>query len=66
LKYLKWFAKNFPGDMGMPEFLFKWAIILFQSSKVNEAERKVYQILFSNTYLLDSLLGSIPEYHAEK
>jgi hypothetical protein len=57
LKYLKWFAKNFPDDIGMPEFLFEWAIILFKSKKIKEAEHKVYQSFFSNTYLLDRFFG---------
>ena len=57
LKYLKWFDKNFPDDIGMPEFLFEWAVILFKSGKHPEAERKVYQAFFSNTYLLDIFFG---------
>ncbi len=58
LKYLKWFEKNFPDDIGMPEFLFEWTIILFKSSKIKEMERKAYQTFFSNTYLLDSFFGN--------
>jgi hypothetical protein len=57
LKYLKWFEKNFPDDTGMPDFLLEWTIILFKTGKIKEAERKVYQIFFSNTYLLDAFLG---------
>ena len=57
LKYLKWFDKNFPDDSGMPEFLLEWAIILFKSGKMKEAEGKIYQTFFSNTYLLDAFMG---------
>ncbi len=46
LKYLKWFEKNFPDDMGMPEFLFEWTIILFNSNKIKEAESKTMQTFF--------------------
>lgn len=65
LKYMKWFAKNFPDDIGMPEFLFEWAIILFKSKKIQEAEHKVYQSFFSNTYLLDSFFDK-PIIHVDK
>ncbi len=57
LKYLKWFEKNFPDDIGMPDFLFEWTFILFKSNKLKEAERKLYQTFFSNTYLVDTFLG---------
>ena len=57
LKYLKWFGRNFPDDIGMPDFLFEWSILLFKANKFKEAEGKLYQTFFSNTYLLDSFLG---------
>lgn len=57
LKYLNWFGRNFPDDIGMPDFLFEWSIFLFKANKLKEAERKLYQTYFSNTYLLDSFMG---------
>lgn len=57
LKYLKWFEKNFPDDIGMPDFLFEWTIILFKNNKIKEADSKACQTFFANTYLLDSFLG---------
>ncbi len=56
LKYLKWFAKNFPDDIGMPGFLFEWAVILFKCKKISEAKHKIFQTFYSNTYLLDFFL----------
>jgi len=57
LKYMQWFDRNFPDDMGMPDFLFEWAFLLFKGDKLNEAERKLYQTFFLNTYLLAAFLG---------
>jgi hypothetical protein len=57
LKYLNWFGRNFPDDIGMPDFLFEWSILFFKANKLKEAEGKLYQTFFSNTYLLDSFLG---------
>ncbi len=54
LKYLKWFEKNFPNDMGLPVFLFEWTIILFKNGKIQEAESKAFQTLSSDTYLPDA------------
>ena len=57
LKYLNWFEKNFPDDIGMPDFLFEWTILLFKNNKFKEAECKLYQTFFSNTYLLEDYFG---------
>lgn len=53
LKYLKWFAKNFPDDSGFPDFLFEWTIILFKNGLLKEAEKKAFKTFCSNTYLFD-------------
>lgn len=58
LIYTKWFDKNFPDDMGFPEFLFEWAIILFKNGKIIETEKKAIQTFFSNTYILDKFFGN--------
>lgn len=57
MTYFRWFAKNFPDDIGMPDFLFEWTVVLFKVGKLNEASRKARETYFSNTYLLDSFLG---------
>ena len=30
LAYTRWFAKTFPDDIGFPDFLFEWAVLLFK------------------------------------
>ena len=57
LRYLNWFEKNFPDDIGYPIFLFEWTFILFKCDKLIEAENKAHQTFFSNTYLFDKFLG---------
>ena len=57
VKYLKWFAKNFPDDGGYPTFLFECAIILFKSGDVKLAEKKVFQVFRSNTYVIEKFFG---------
>ncbi len=59
-RYLKWFEKNFPDDSGYPIFLFEWTFILFKCGKLIEAENKVHQTFFSNTYLFDKFFGKEP------
>lgn len=61
LVYLRWFTKNFPDDTGFPEFLFEWAVILFKSGKIKEAERKATESFFRNTYIFDKFFGRLME-----
>jgi len=56
LLYTKWFQKNFPDDIGYPEFLFEWTLILFKTGKVKEAEKKALETFMSNVYLFDKFL----------
>ncbi len=60
LRYLHWFDKNFPDDIGYPIFLFEWTFILFKCDKLLDAENKAHQTFFSNTYLFDKFLGKEP------
>ena len=53
LTYLRWFNKNFSDDIGMPDFLFEWTIILFKIGKLKDAESKAIQTYFANSYLFD-------------
>jgi hypothetical protein len=53
LTYTKWFQENFPDDIGFPEFLLEWTIVLFKTGKLKNAEKKVFQTFCSNTYLFD-------------
>jgi tetratricopeptide (TPR) repeat protein len=57
LKYLKWFDKYFPDDIGYPDFLFEWTVILFKTGRLKEAERKAFQAFTRNTYLFDKFFG---------
>ena len=57
LRYLNWFNKVFPDDCGYPIFLFEWSVILFKQGKIKEAEKKVLETFFSNTYIHDKFLG---------
>ena len=57
LKYFNWFNKNFPDDSCYPIFLFEWTFVLYQNNLQQDAEKKLHQTFFSNTYLLDKFLG---------
>lgn len=57
LNYTRWFQKNFPDDIGFPEFLFEWTIILFKLGKLEDAERMAIKTYFSNTYLFDKFFN---------
>ena len=53
LNYTRWFQKNFPDDIGFPEFLFEWTIILFKLGKLEDAEKMALKTYFANAYLFD-------------
>ncbi len=57
LRYMNWFNKNFPEDVGFPDFLFEWTIILFKTGRLEEAERKAFQTFTLNTYIFDKFFG---------
>ena len=57
LRYLRWFDKNFPDDIGYPDFLFEWTILLFKNDRLREAEQKAAQTYCCNTYLFDKFFG---------
>ncbi len=57
LRYLQWFARTFPDDIGHPVFLFEWTLILFKTGKTKDAVRKAYQTFMENTYIFDKFLG---------
>ncbi|WP_020601907.1 hypothetical protein [Spirosoma spitsbergense] len=57
LAYTRWFAKVFPDDIGFPDFLFEWAVLLFKSGKFAEAKVKIWQTFCANTYVLDKFFG---------
>ncbi len=57
LKYFNWFNKNFPDDSCYPIFLFEWTFVLYKNNLQQDAEKKLHQTFFSNTYLLDKFLG---------
>ena len=53
LRYFNWFHKNFPDDIGYPDFLFEWTIVLFKTGRLREAEKKAFETFCQNTYLFD-------------
>ena len=53
LTFTKWFAKNFPDDVGFADFLFEWTIILFKTGRTLGAEKKAFQTFCSNTYVFN-------------
>ena len=57
LRYLNWFNKNFPDDIGYPDFLFEWTVILFKTGRQKEAEKKAFRTFTRNTYLFDKFFG---------
>ena len=57
LRYVRWFDKNFPDDIGYPDFLFEWIILLFQNGRLPEAERKAMQTYCGNNYLFAKFFG---------
>lgn len=57
LRYLRWFEKTFPDDVGYPVFLFEWTLILFKTNNLPDAEKKALVTYSSNSYLLDVFLG---------
>ncbi|GAB4028926.1 hypothetical protein [Spirosoma koreense] len=57
LTYTRWFAKTFPDDIGFPDFLFEWAVLLFKTGKLTEAKAKLWQTFCANTYVLDKFFG---------
>ncbi len=58
LRYVNWFNKNFPDDAGFPYFLFEWAIILFKTGRIKQAEKKAFQAFCRNTYMFDKFFGN--------
>ena len=57
LRYTRWFDKNFGDDIGYPDFLFEWTILLFKNGRLKEAEQKAAQTYCLNTYLFDQFFG---------
>lgn len=56
LRYLRWFNRTFPDDCGFPIFLFEWALILFKTGNLKEAEKKAYETFFANHFLFHKFL----------
>lgn len=57
LRYTRWFDKNFGDDIGYPDFLFEWTILLFKNGRLREAGQKAAQTYCCNTYLFDKFFG---------
>lgn len=63
LRYTQWFARTFADDIGFPDFLFEWSLILFKNGKLNQARPKAWQTFCSHPDLLDHFLGRPIESH---
>jgi hypothetical protein len=57
LRYFNWFDKNFSDDSCYPDFLYEWTIILFKTGRLKEAEKKVFQLFCSDSYLFNKIVG---------
>lgn len=55
--FVKWFEKNFPDDIGFPEFLFECTIIFYKTGRTKDAEQKAFQTFCSNPYWFDKFFG---------
>jgi hypothetical protein len=60
LRYFNWFEKEFEMDSGFPDFNLAWTITLYKNKKHELAIKKLYTTAFSNTYLIDLILGNKP------
>ncbi len=49
LRYINWFEKHFLDDSAYAKFFFECAIILFQTKRQKEAERKIVKTFLTNT-----------------
>ncbi|MCB9000337.1 MAG: hypothetical protein H6540_09800 [Bacteroidales bacterium] len=58
LRYFKWFGKIFDDDIGSPEFNLFWAATLFENNKIEQAEQKTFETVFSNIYLIEMICGN--------
>ena len=57
LRYTRWSAKAFADDVGFPDFLFEWTLILYKNGKRAQASQKAWQTFCSNPDLLDYFLS---------
>jgi hypothetical protein len=53
LTYLRWFTKNFPEDISMPEIMIISSVICFKNGKIKDAEKKALQAYFADSYAFD-------------
>ncbi len=52
------YARNYPGDVSDPHYLFSWGLALFQTGKLREALTKWRAGFFQNPYIAPLLLGA--------
>ena len=55
-KYYEWFDREFPDDMGFPEFNFGRIRVLFESKKHEEGISQLIDLETYNTYLINIIL----------
>ncbi len=54
----RWFEKEFPDDIGVPDHFLCWSLALYRAGNEIGAAKKLRQTMFSNLYLVPRLLGS--------
>jgi hypothetical protein len=57
LRYLRWFNLTFSGDIAYPLFHLEWALILFKTGNLKEAEKKIVEVFFGSTHPFGKFLG---------
>lgn len=61
--YYRWFAKQFPDDVGEPLHLIYWVLALLRVGKASDAAKKLLEVMVRNLYVLPALAGlPRPEY----
>ena len=58
LAAFRWFEKEFPDDIGVPDHFLCWSLALYRAGNEIGAAKKLRRTMFSNLYLVPRLLGS--------
>ena len=61
IEYYAWYTSRFPGDGAEPFNHLSWALALYKSGNLAQANAKLRKTVFSNLYLLPYMLGMEPK-----
>jgi len=56
-EYFKWYEKEFDDDSGEPVQKLCWAVTLYRMGKLEQAEYRLADLMFSNLYVIPKILG---------